>query len=139
MNLIVELDTVRNRTDWLDFDALVRRQRAACPRVTVTEEQLETLRLGVSEEAVCGRDDGAAVDPTAVAVTLATVFAIGFILCLVIYCCFHKRRAKQARPAGQIAAPHHGSTSTISGSQMCTVATAEPAIVQGYAMGLPVA
>ena len=54
MNLIVELDTVRARTDWPDFDARVKRERAACPRVTLTEPQLETLRRGVSEEAVCG-------------------------------------------------------------------------------------
>ena len=54
MNLIVELDTVRARTDWPDFDARVKRERAACPRVTLTEPQLETLRRGVSEAAVCG-------------------------------------------------------------------------------------
>ena len=54
MNLIVALDTVRARSDWADFDARVKRERAACPRVTLTEAQLETLRRGVSEAAVCG-------------------------------------------------------------------------------------
>ena len=54
MNLIVALDTVRDRPDWADFDARVKRERAACPRVTLTYAQLETLRRGVSEAAVCG-------------------------------------------------------------------------------------
>ena len=54
MNLIVALDTVRARSDWADFDARVKRERAACPRVTLTYAQLETLRRGVSEAAVCG-------------------------------------------------------------------------------------
>jgi hypothetical protein len=54
MNLIVALDTVRARADWADFDARVTRERAACPRVELTEPQLETLRRSVSEAAVCG-------------------------------------------------------------------------------------
>ena len=53
MNLIVALDTVRARSDWADFDARVKRERAACPRVKLTEAQLQTLRRGVSEAAVC--------------------------------------------------------------------------------------
>ena len=53
MNLIVALDTVRARADWADFDARVTRERAACPRVELTEPQLETLRRSVSEAAVC--------------------------------------------------------------------------------------
>ena len=54
MNLIVALDTVRARADWADFEARVTRERAACPRVELTEPQLETLRRSVSEAAVCG-------------------------------------------------------------------------------------
>ena len=54
MNLVVALDTVRARDDWNDFDARVTSERAACPRVVLTEPQLETLRRGVSEAAVCG-------------------------------------------------------------------------------------
>ena len=54
MNLVVALDTVRARDDWPAFDARVTSERAACPRVTLTEPQLETLRRSVSEAAVCG-------------------------------------------------------------------------------------
>ena len=96
MNLVVSLETIRNRPDWGDFDARMRSDAQKCPRVTLTElqarsrslppaprlhlactspasrlhlacispaselhlarlsPQLETLRLGVSESAVCG-------------------------------------------------------------------------------------
>ena len=40
MNLVVALDTVRARDDWSAFDARVKREREACPRVTITEPQV---------------------------------------------------------------------------------------------------
>ena len=42
MNLVVALDTVRARDDWNAFDARVTSERAACPRVTITEPQVRT-------------------------------------------------------------------------------------------------
>ena len=42
MNLVVALDTVRARDDWSAFDARVKREREACPRVTITEPQVRT-------------------------------------------------------------------------------------------------
>ena len=87
MNLVVALDTVRDRDDWNKFDARVKSERAVCPRVTLTEPQLETLRRSVSEAAVCGpprvrgsSDDGADAGATAGSV-------IGGLVCFAILTC----------------------------------------------------
>ena len=42
MNLIVVLDTMKARDDWTAFHARVKREREACPRVTITEPQVRT-------------------------------------------------------------------------------------------------
>jgi len=62
MNLIVDLNTVRARPDWPTFDARVKSERTACPRVTLTEPQLETLRKDVSAAAVCSSTVGGTTD-----------------------------------------------------------------------------
>ena len=54
INLMVSLGTIRARDDYPDFEARVEEEKAACPRTTITELQLDTLRARVSSAAVCG-------------------------------------------------------------------------------------
>ena len=64
MNLIVDINVIQARDDWGDFEARINSEMSACPRITLTELQLETLRVNVGPESVC---DAAAYEAAAVA------------------------------------------------------------------------
>ena len=64
MNLIVDLNVIQARDDWGDFEARINSEMAACPRITLTELQLETLRVNVGPESVCDAAAYEAAVPT---------------------------------------------------------------------------
>ena len=168
MNVIVALDTVRARDDWPAFDARVKSERAACPRVTVTEPQLETLRRSVSEAAVCGSvssssspggdegkgssDDGANAGAVAGGV-IGGLVAFSFLVAGLVYLCRQKKASNRSNANAQTAA-HAASATTGQGHQMSNVqppVVVSGAVVMGqaqpsrgslypptYAMGTPV-
>ena len=168
MNLVVEPDTVRARADWPAFDARVTSERAACPRVTVTEPQLETLRRSVSEAAVCGAvsppsspggdggkgssDDGA--NAGAVAGGVIGGIAFSMLVAGLVYLCRQKSKASNRSNANAQTAARAASATTGQGQQMSNVqppVVVSGAVVMGqaqpsrgslypptYAMGTPV-
>ena len=156
MNLVVALDTVRARDDWNAFDARVTSERAACPRVALTEPQLETLRRSVSEAAVCGASpsppsspgdeaassgDGATAGAVAGGV-IGGLVAFSMLAAGLVYLCRQKSLANnRASNANAQAAARAASSTTGQGQQMSNM---QPPVVQGslypptYAMGTPV-
>ena len=65
MSLIVDMSTLRARDDWGDFWAAIQAEMKACPRVSVSEAQLETLRLDIAgSEALCGETPNDPDQPT---------------------------------------------------------------------------
>lgn len=64
MNLIVDLNVIQARDDWGDFEARINSEMSACPRITLTELQLETLRVNVGAESVCDAAAYEAAVPT---------------------------------------------------------------------------
>ena len=149
MNLVVALDTVRARDDWDAFDARVTSERAACPRVALTEPQLETLRRSVSEAAVCGASpsppsssgDGATAGAVAGGV-IGGLVAFSMLAAGLVYLCRQKSLANnRASNANAQAAARAASSTTGQGQQMSNM---QPPVVQGslypptYAMGTPV-
>ena len=162
MNLIVALDTVRARADWADFDARVTRERAACPRVELTEPQLETLRRSVSEAAVCD-EAPSSQESTAGAVAggvLGGLVAICLLVSSLVYRCRLKSQANAAniqtaaRAASSTTGQAQQMTNThlqvalpisqgtpLSGSSSSTTGQAHPTgnlYPQAYAVGTPV-
>ena len=167
MNLVVALDTVRARDDWNDFDARVKSERAACPRVALTEPQLETLRRSVSEAAVCGSvsppsspggdkagssDDGANAGAVAGGV-IGGLVAFSMLVAGLVYLCRQKSKASNRSNANAQTAARAASSTTGQGQQMSNI---QPVVVPGavvvgqaqpsrgslypptYAMGTPV-
>ena len=130
MNLIVALDTVRARADWADFDARVTRERAACPRVKLTEPQLETLRRSVSEAAVCGdesSDDESSDDATSSDDEGATAGAVaggvlgGLVaICLLVSSLVYRCRLKSQANAANIQTAARAASSTTGQAQQMT-------------------
>ena len=128
MNLIVALDTVRARADWADFDARVTRERAACPRVKLTEPQLETLRRSVSEAAVCGGgDDESSDDATSSDDEGATAGAVaggvlgGLVaICLLVSSLVYRCRLKSQANAANIQTAARAASSTTGQAQQMT-------------------
>ena len=53
MDMIVPLDTLKSHSGYAAFDAEVTPERNACSRLTVSAQQLETIRAKVSRESVC--------------------------------------------------------------------------------------
>ena len=168
MNLVVALETVRARDDWNDFDARVTSERAACPRVTLTEPQLETLRRSVSEAAVCGSvsppsspggdkagssDDGANAGAVAGGV-IGGLVAFSMLVAGLVYLCRQKSNASNRSNANAQTAARAASATTGQGQQMSNVqppVVVSGAVVMGqaqpsrgslypptYAMGTPV-
>ena len=168
MNLVVAPDTIRARADWPAFDARVKSERAACPRVTLTEPQLETLRRSVSEAAVCGSvsppsspggddgkgssDDGANAGAVAGGV-IGGLVAFSFLVAGLVYLCRQKSKASNRSNANAQTAARAASATTGQGQQMSNI---QPVVVPGavvvgqaqpsrgslypptYAMGTPV-
>ena len=168
MNLVVALDTVRARDDWNDFDTRVKSERAACPRVALTEPQLETLRRSVSEAAVCGSvsppsspggddgkgssDDGANAGAVAGGV-IGGLVAFSMLVAGLVYLCRQKSNASNRSNANAQTAARAASSTTGQGQQMSNI---QPVVVPGavvvgqaqpsrgslypptYAMGTPV-
>jgi len=142
MNLVVALDTVRARDDWPAFDARVKSERAACPRVTVTEPQLETLRRSVSEAAVCGAvsppsspggdggkgssDEGANAGAVAGGV-IGGLVAFSLLVAGLVYLCRQKKAGNRSNANAQTAA-RAASATTGQGQQMSNV---QPVVVPG--------
>ena len=140
---------------WQQFWAQIERDMAACPRVSVSEAQMETLRAAVSSKSTCnsavsassdgvgGNDDGV---PVAVIVP-AVVGGLAFLCLLVVFGrrgCWHRKAA--APPGSHAASAARGYAGAAPAQPtvplqppVVVTATAVPASYEpGVAMGVPV-
>ena len=54
MSLIASESAMRAQSGWGAFQERVEQERTTCPRITLTEGQMETLRRRVSPQSMCG-------------------------------------------------------------------------------------
>ena len=145
MNLVVDLPTLRNTVGYADFWSLVQSEMAACPRNSLTERQMETLRAEVGASTVCGssyfepRSPSRPPSPSAgddgdnygvVYAAVAVYVVVGFSLIwsvprLVRYC----KRAKRQGNATTVRVPAVPQPQQM---QMGAVPVCQGTVVQGY-------
>ena len=127
MNLIVDINVIQARDDWGDFEARINSEMSACPRITLTELQLETLRVNVGAESVCDAaayEAAAADGSTASADNVGAIAggavggAVGLALLLLIIACACKKK----KPKAQMPTPRANSV-VVQGVPMGTVPT----------------
>ena len=53
MNLVVDLPTLEAHPEYSAFWSLVQSEMSACPRLTLTEDQMETIRANTGSDSVC--------------------------------------------------------------------------------------
>jgi uncharacterized protein YegL len=148
MNLVVSMNVLEGRTDYTDFQTEMERQSKLCPRATVTEAQLDTLREAVSIDAICDPDravaaessggsvGGNSTDADAAIVGAAIGGAVGGVLligCIAFACCFMKGRA--GKPPPQAAARNCGTAAAVNQYTQPGVQMAQAPVVQGFAVG----
>lgn len=161
MDMIVPLDTLKSHSGYAAFDAEVTRERNACSRLTVSAQQLETIRAKVSRESVCdwtshcaavaGDQEtnsaaGTAALECAAEATDLPVGAIvggavgGFVglLCLLVCLCMAMRKKPAAqRPQNGMPAQQQAtqmSSAAPYGQPVQPVATAQPVVAQAQPM-----
>jgi len=60
LNMLVKLEVIKARPDWSSFEARLRKERTACPRVTLNKAQMQTIRrTAVNPPMVCPGDSDA--------------------------------------------------------------------------------
>merc|ERR550514_1261507 len=163
MDMIVPLDTLKAHSGYADFEAEVTRERNACSRLTVSAQQLETIRAKVSRESVCdwtshcsavaGDEEtnsaagSAALQCAAEATDLpvgATVGGVVLLLCLLVCLCMAMRKKPAAqRPQNGMPAQQTQMSSAApyaaTGQPVQPVAVAQPVVAQAQPMyGQPV-
>ena len=125
MNLIVDLNVIQARDDWGDFEARINSEMSACPRITLTELQLETLRVNVGAESVCDAAAYEAADSASDSASNVGAIAggavggaVGLALLLLIIACACKKK----KPKAQMPTPRANSV-VVQGVPMGTVPT----------------
>ena len=141
MNLVVDLPTLRNTVGYADFWSLVQSEMTACPRNSLTERQMETLRAEVGASTVCGssyfepRSPSRPPSPAAgddgdnKVVVLAAVAVYGVVVFSLIYLAGRCLRAKRQGNAAAVRVPAVPQPQQM---QMGAVPVCQGSVVQGY-------
>ena len=119
MNVVVDLDVLQDHTGYAAFNSAVEADMAACPRLSITEDQLQTLRALTGASSVCAASPstcdeipspGGATNSTGTeeAIGAAIGGAIGGIVVVLIIIgiiCYCKKKSASKPPAAAVAPP----------------------------------
>ena len=157
MNLVVDLPTLRNTVGYADFWSLVQSEMAACPRNSLTERQMETLRAEVGASTVCDSsyseppppppppspspppprpsgaggvgDGGGDGDDSVIVIAVVAVVGVVVVGSLIFLGCYCNKKAKRQGNAAAVRVPAVPQPQQM---QMGAVPVCQGSVVQGY-------